>query len=666
MTTHYVDYVNGQDGTGGHNGSSWALAWQTITYASTNSAAGDQINIAQSPVPYSIGNATWTQYSKTVTLAGAQTMNIDLCESVWTASATGVACANNSAQYKQGSYSEKTTLAASPATGTCQSYHATGTISGLGSYQTVSFWLYNSAAIVANNLILCLCSDTAGAVVVDSIAIPAIPSTSQMVCLNIARTGGGNLGGGSTIKSIALYTGSVAPAGSLAVSIDNVVACTTGGLNLTSLISPYPTPNAQGGAYPWLAIQSINGTTILLDNVNSTFGTAGRGYSGTSASSTATYARETIKTAMVTGNTTAVFTISVSGTAGNNISFQGGWDTGANQQTGETFFDGQNGLGAAISISAVNYLTTNLMSFCRYYTAMYVKSNFSTFTINNANNNNNSIDLIGTLAGNTFNLTNVCNNVNTAIYSNSGASINNSFLSNLNLSGNLGNAIYVGSSPGSCGNLFGNVVAVNNSQYPVYFASTTPLKTIFASLTTAHNGQTPVLYQVGDTVILNANFAEGYTGTGFISGYDLANYLGNVGGVANNSLIYTDGGNISSSSGTWTMTLSDATRISTYPLHLSVAKIAVNANSAVTVSIYMQKSHATNIAAQLICKGGQIAGVGSPGSNISTLCPSDTNNDQVTITLNPTAAGVVEILAQVWYVAGTGNVVLTNMSVSQA
>ena len=58
MTTHYVDYVNGQDGTGGHNGSSWALAWQTITYASTNSAAGDQINIAQSPVPYSIGNAT--------------------------------------------------------------------------------------------------------------------------------------------------------------------------------------------------------------------------------------------------------------------------------------------------------------------------------------------------------------------------------------------------------------------------------------------------------------------------------------------------------------------------------------------------------------------------------------------------------------------------------
>jgi len=41
-------------------------------------APGDTIKVAKSPDPTSIGNATWNNLSKTVTLAAALTANVEL------------------------------------------------------------------------------------------------------------------------------------------------------------------------------------------------------------------------------------------------------------------------------------------------------------------------------------------------------------------------------------------------------------------------------------------------------------------------------------------------------------------------------------------------------------------------------------------------------------
>lgn len=64
--TFYLDYENRDDSK---DGSSWANAWKTITSGATAAriAPGDTIRIAKSPDPTSIGNATWTNLSKTVT-----------------------------------------------------------------------------------------------------------------------------------------------------------------------------------------------------------------------------------------------------------------------------------------------------------------------------------------------------------------------------------------------------------------------------------------------------------------------------------------------------------------------------------------------------------------------------------------------------------------------
>src|SRR5512138_3120467 len=112
MTIFYMDYENGSDaGTG----ADWANAWKTITSGATAAriAPGDIIRIAKSPAPYSIGNATWNDLSKTVTLATAQTATVELCEAAWTANGAGdttVALTGVATDAKEGSYCMKFTL----------------------------------------------------------------------------------------------------------------------------------------------------------------------------------------------------------------------------------------------------------------------------------------------------------------------------------------------------------------------------------------------------------------------------------------------------------------------------------------------------------------------------------------------------------------------------
>lgn len=418
MSTFYLDYENGNDA---NDGSNWANAWKTITSGATAAriAPADVIRIAKSPAPTSIGNAEWTNLSKTVTLASAQTATIDLCESAWTANGSGdttVALTGVATDAKQGSYSMKLTLDAAPQTSIMQAYYATGTLN-LSAYQKISFWIKNSAAIVANNWKVCLCSDTAGATPVDTFYITAIPSTASWLPLTLTKDGGGNLG--SSIKSIAIYTNSVAPTASSNILVDDFIACTTNGLNLQSLISKNSAE--QGGTEGWYGIQSIDGTTVLLDTDTNTQANAGRGYSttGTTPETVATYKRETIKTSLASSSTTQVQAIQDSGTIGNNIQFEGGYDTGTNEQTGETFFDGLNGYGYGIYLSNNSYITLNKLNAVRYnYGLYFYYSSNNTATVTNANNNNSyGLDFYASYNNTIYNLTTNSN-------SNGGISVN--------------------------------------------------------------------------------------------------------------------------------------------------------------------------------------------------------------------------------------------------
>lgn len=205
-----------------------------------------------------------------------------------------------------------------------------------------------------------------GNTAVDTFDIPAIPSTGRWVPFTLTRSGGGNLG--NSIKSIGWYTGSSSPGNSRNIFIDNILGSSSTGLNLTSLISK--SSAGFSTSETWHGLQSINGTTVTLGGVNSVSpgDSSLRGYwtSGTSPETVTTYVRPTYKFAIQAGFTDIAQPIMDSGTAGNLITFSGGWNTTNTTQDGCTWIDGQNGLGLGISGASRNYLSFNRINACRF------------------------------------------------------------------------------------------------------------------------------------------------------------------------------------------------------------------------------------------------------------------------------------------------------------
>ena len=720
MPIHYLDYENGDDAS---SGTSWADAWKTLTLGATLAriAPGDIIRIAKSPAPSSIGNATWTNLSKIVTLASVQNLNIDLCETAWTgAGDTTIERTAVATDAKEDSYCMKLTLDAAVQASILQAYFATGELD-LSAYQKISFWIKNSGAIVADNWIVNLCSDVAGATVVDSFLIPAIPSTLRWIPFTLTKEGGGNLG--ASIKSIAIYSGGTTTGmASKYIYVDDFIACTANGLNLQSLISKNSAE--QGGAEGWYGIQSIDGVTVLLDNNTNTKGNAGRGYStsGTTPETVTTYKRETIKTVLASASTTQVQAIMDSGSlAVGNIQFQGGYDITTNEQTGETFFDGLNGFGYGIYLSSKTYITLNYINVVRYTTGLYfIQSNNNTIitlsnannntyagvffavlcsnntiiTLSNANNNsqagvnhstnsmNNKIITLSNVNNNSYGiyyyslcnnniittLSNINNNASYGIYYYNSNNNIITTLSNINNNGSYG--IIYSSSNNNIIILITN--ANNNVGYGIYF--TASYNNIIRSLSTVGNTIGGVYCDLGPNYLNNALIAEG---TEFVvSGMSVyANtrvYSNNHDQDTTKHWIYTDGGTINSvatdrEGGTGIMwKLSPTyTRTNFYPLMLSVAKIACVADKLVTVKIYMKKDHATNVVGMLVCPGRQLTGM-AVADIVATKTDVADTWEELEVTFTPTQAGVVEIEAWAYYIAGNANVYIEDLTIQQA
>lgn len=122
--------------------------------------------------------------------------------------------------------------------------------------------------------------------------------------------------------------------------------------------------------------------------------------------------------------------------------------------------------------------------------------------------------------------------------------------------------------------------------------------------------------------------------------------------TAGNHKIFTDGGLISAATDqrntasgiSWKLQPTSTNRSSTYPLDLSLAKVAVAANSLVTVKAWMRRDN-SGLTMRLVCKGGQIAGV---SSDVTSSVTTTNAWEELTITFTPTEAGVVEITAEAW------------------
>jgi len=355
MSTFFLDYVNGNDA---NNGSSWALAWKTITLGALAArvAPGDLIKIAKTAAPTSLGiNGAFTDGSKTITLSGSLTYMISDCDSAWTAAAN-ITQADETYYYKEGSKSRKITPASLFGTG-LMAYKATGTIN-LSAYNKISFWVMANGSFAANTLKVVLCSDVAGATIVNTATIPFAMQSYKWYPVTIST---GALG--AAIKSVALWA--ISDPGTNAVYLDNIIACTT--LDLTTIVGK----NAAGD--PFMPIQSINGTTLRVGAPGDQ-GTSGYVYRGTTETVTL-YSRETIKLGPTASYSTNVEVPNESGSVGNLVTFAGGYNTATGNQDGETWVDGLVGNGYAFNLSNLDYIKLDRIAAIRFYNALYVSDN---------------------------------------------------------------------------------------------------------------------------------------------------------------------------------------------------------------------------------------------------------------------------------------------------
>ncbi len=704
-------------------GSSKADAWLTFTSGATSAriAPGDTIRVMASPDETLVGNATWTQYSKTITLAGAVTANISDCETAWTGS-VNVTTTADATTYKENTKSAKHVIASAFTTGLV-AFFGTGTIDFSG-YQQVSFWVYNTAVLAASTLSLRLCSDPVGAVTVNTIAIPAIASSGSWVAITVDT--GGALG--SSIGSVALYA-DLDP-GTQTIQLDNIIACkassSADSLTLTSLIGKAwnrcwaasttyatgaickPSQGARNGfrykvtaggggssdgsepVWPagvgltvvdgaltwtcdtveetWAPIQSINGTTVKIDNDCTVLGNAGRGYEG-ATETVATYKREPIKLAMVgtgsnfTGYLQPTKSGNGSGFPNNQIVFIGGYDrTNMSTLSGETWISGQNGWGYGIGTysTGADYVTLSNLNATRCY---YGVVTYSTDFLTLQNCQFSGMQGYGWYMAAALNQ---CTVTGFVCCYNGAFGVNNAekvsgVMRRVRISSNMSSGVSQNQSyPWLC-RMF-DFVVTNNGSYAANIGAINPQEWI--NWVTANNdqGAAAINLPAGATPLYMTNCSIGEA-----SKFLLTNLTGQYiyshkdGQVADTHVITTDGGTITSATDqrhtasglSWKFSPTSTNRGYAYPLTLSVAKIACAANTAVNLTIWVRRDN-TNIQGNLRVLGGTVVGV--PSDVIVNCAPSiNTWTQSGTLTFTPTENGVVEVFFDCWDGTNTTN-----------
>jgi hypothetical protein len=244
-----------------------------------------------------------------------------------------------------------------------------------------------------------LCSDTLGAVIVDQFLVPAQPYLNTV---NIPITINKGSALGSAIQSIALYV--VNDTGAITVSMSNIIAVkstsSADNLSLTSMIG-------KNNDEYFLPILGIKNNLVILYNGNIndnnllSLTNFYSGYYGT----TETVNTYKIEPFYVLAIWEDAATINDSGTAGNYISFSGGWNrTDMSTQTSYTYFSGQGGIVNGIGVTSKNYIDISKINLSKYANGI----NFTTCTYCNlsdlcvSGNSSNGISLFASSNNNTI------------------------------------------------------------------------------------------------------------------------------------------------------------------------------------------------------------------------------------------------------------------------
>ncbi len=537
-------------------------------------------------------------------------------------------------------------------------YYTLPSTLNLSGYQQVSFW-FRGINLNSGQVELRLCSDTIGNTVVNTITIPAVSSIgSQVITVNT----GAPLG--SSIASISLNVNTdLSTTANQTLQLSNIIACKASSADDSLTLSSLIGKNTSGETF-W-GIQSINGTRVMLDAgpTARVFEATARGYYGTSETVT-TWKREAVA---VAANSQQIIFPPESGTSGNPITFSGGWDrTAMNTQNLESWFDGVNGVVQGIQTDK-SYINYENLAFVRCGAAV------TNFTVVNENN----YDLI---AANNCSSTATSASINFGTQSggfSGGGSLRIDYVV-----ANSGLGILV-DSPRTMVEVTGTICSNNGNGMIVYGGDNVSIKGGANNLIANNNGA-GILFESSvikaQDIVLRDNVTsevragssttsaniflssaylykcilDGSSETSFVSSLSPGTfYSQDHDQTPNNHKIFANGALISSATDqrktasgiSWKIQPTSTDRSASWPIALSLAKVACSANSLVTIKAWMRRSN-TDLTMRLVCKGGQIAGVTSDVANAMTAA-ADTWAEQ-TITFTPTEVGVVEITAEAW------------------
>jgi len=471
-----------------------------------------------------------------------------------------------------------------------------------------------------------------------------------------------------------------------------------------------PDPTALTGTTAW----TLNGTTVtgtdtlfmtelaigdfisapdgnwyeVITLTSNTSATLYKKYPSATASGHSSQKLGVTDTGAASTNTTAVQTVSSSGSAVDYLYITGGWDLPTETQTGQTWFrqmhstfNTRNGYG--LYMTGKSYTNLDKLNFLRYYYGIYYYSNSSNNTITSATCNSNGSGICYISSSNNTITSATCNSNNYGIcYI---ASSNNTITSATCNSNNYG--IYHN---GCNNNTITSATCNSNGSYGIYYYNGSSNNTITSATCNSngsgiyYNGCNNTIYALSTTgnttaginadnasnICHSATIAESTkvaTGTAYYA--DTRQYINNLGGY---SYVYSNYATANSQDATaggtgkeWKFAITDANRNSNYPFYIPIARVAVGASGKVTVKLYFKKS-GTGIAGALRCRYGQLAW-SDGASDIIVTCPDDTNRNQVTLEFTPTEAGVVEIEAGAWYVSSTSQtVIIDDIEISQA
>ena len=628
-----------------------------------------------------------------VKLASPVTQNIALCgglgqKPAWTASAN-VTCTQNTTSYKEGYSSAQIAIGAGFTTGLA-AYYTLPAALNLSTYQQVTFWVQQTAGTIgaAGACYIALCSDTVGATVVNTVNIPALGALNVWMPVTVDLAGAL----GSSIQSVAFYV--VTDNAAQTFVIDNIVACkassSADSLNLTSLIGK----NTSGDP-EWYPLQSINYDAVFIGNVNSEISTGStqRGYYGTSETVT-TYKRETIKITPGPSFNTAYNQVQEGGTLGSPITCSGGWDRiDMSTQTGQTWWDGQNGNGTAYSVAPFNlsYITTDRLNAVRFTTGWGITVNISTVGNVISTGFFTGCGTGASLAGpygsiGTLYVNNNANPFTMTVSTTTGTSVayiranNNtagltlaSFQSNFGTiisSNNVGTGVALGIGTNS---YYGSITAEYNTTYGISFGgSNAPsYNNVIGGGSTTGNTTAAINVVYNTLAYLNNFTLNEATEISSTNIYDYSIYFNRLDNTDNNNWARFPYGTInqqtsvidSPATTAWKMSPTNATNItSVYPIKLKIGTVVCGASTLVTVTARMQRDN-TGLTMRLVCPAGQISGV---TTDVYTDMTAAANTwETVTITFTPTKAGAVDIYAYA-FGGSTYSGYVCNLTASQA